>query len=605
MQVREACGVQFGEISLLALSQGARHFGLEPTPLRLRVRDLGQQIHTPFIAHILGQHYVVVYHVTPAYVWIADPARGRYKLRREEFAALWLDGEQGVALGFQEGQPAPAASPGERVADPGPDLWQPRHSVADKLALVPEVVALWLLLQTAGAMTDTRQEGSSLAAEGIVSALLLAVLLLLVYRRSYRTRLIAGWQAQHWATRPLPLLPGADMADRMQRLFYLPWRERRFRARLGYWPSVITLGTVLVWHTWQAPRLAVIVLLVAGAAVGWVYLNSMRFRGRYVFETEKQGRTLLGLLQKEHPLGTLPFILREDDTAPPPDFYVGSLALRPGRVWLIVAFAWLAGVLAYGYSYGVSAAGMLALLTGAGYGLWTLGQLLTALRAGQLALFDVRPPGVDDAELSDSATGTLQYRPPAGVYPFDSVSILPGRSTLILGPRRSGKTGLIQRLTGQHLDDGGVLLFNDRPLTKYQRLHLLEDTVLLGQPFQEQSWLPPEHRSADETTLRSLRMQLFPEGEARFRNPDAEALWAGPTDLLLRALERDPDILLLDESFRGMDPFRELILLENVLQIRRGRTTVISSQREELIPLVDQVIYLHAQPSPENESADT
>jgi ABC-type multidrug transport system ATPase subunit len=64
--------------------------------------------------------------------------------------------------------------------------------------------------------------------------------------------------------------------------------------------------------------------------------------------------------------------------------------------------------------------------------------------------------------------------------------------------------------------------------------------------------------------------------------------------LIAFAVYRDPEILILDEPLKGMNPFHALIFMENLLAIRKGKTTVLSSQSEEMIPLCDKVITIQS-----------
>lgn len=56
----------------------------------------------PCIAHWNQQHFVVIYKVNKNYVWIADPAAGKFKLSRQDFEKSWLgDRDKGVIILFE------------------------------------------------------------------------------------------------------------------------------------------------------------------------------------------------------------------------------------------------------------------------------------------------------------------------------------------------------------------------------------------------------------------------------------------------------------------------------------------------------------------------
>ncbi|MBL3658104.1 peptidase domain-containing ABC transporter [Fulvivirga sediminis] len=75
-------------IDLFTLSELAEGFGFETDGYELEYKYL-QEIHLPCIAHYEGNHFVVVYRSSDKYVWISDPAIGKYKLTKSEFNAKW------------------------------------------------------------------------------------------------------------------------------------------------------------------------------------------------------------------------------------------------------------------------------------------------------------------------------------------------------------------------------------------------------------------------------------------------------------------------------------------------------------------------------------
>ncbi|HMQ59186.1 MAG TPA: peptidase domain-containing ABC transporter [Flavilitoribacter sp.] len=93
-------------VDLLGISDAAEHIGLQSLALKTTYDRLVEDIPMPCIVHWKQTHFVVVYQVTPKFAWIADPAAGKFKLKREEFEENWIsdleDGEpQGVVLALE------------------------------------------------------------------------------------------------------------------------------------------------------------------------------------------------------------------------------------------------------------------------------------------------------------------------------------------------------------------------------------------------------------------------------------------------------------------------------------------------------------------------
>ncbi len=101
--LREIAGVWAHGTDLLTLARTAERFGLRAEGVRMRLEHLAQ-VPLPLIAHYRGNHFVVVYRVSPTHVWIADPASGKEKLTQQEFAARW----NGIALLLE---PSPILTP--------------------------------------------------------------------------------------------------------------------------------------------------------------------------------------------------------------------------------------------------------------------------------------------------------------------------------------------------------------------------------------------------------------------------------------------------------------------------------------------------------------
>jgi len=94
-------------VDMLGISDAAENIGLQTLAVETTYEQLHTVIPLPCVAHWNEEHFVVIYRATRDMVWIADPARGKFKMHRSEFLDNWSraiskDGErQGVLLLLQ------------------------------------------------------------------------------------------------------------------------------------------------------------------------------------------------------------------------------------------------------------------------------------------------------------------------------------------------------------------------------------------------------------------------------------------------------------------------------------------------------------------------
>lgn len=80
-------------VSLLELSEAAELIGLKTLAVEADIIQLQDVIPKPCIITWGNNHFVVVYHQDSSKVWIADPAKGKYKLNNDEFLPKWIGTE--------------------------------------------------------------------------------------------------------------------------------------------------------------------------------------------------------------------------------------------------------------------------------------------------------------------------------------------------------------------------------------------------------------------------------------------------------------------------------------------------------------------------------
>ncbi len=103
--LREHSYIDREGVSLRGIIEAAEHIGLRSLPVKLPFagRDKGQaylmDAPLPCIVHWRQSHFLVVYKISKKYVWVSDPAAGKFKLDHEAFRKNWQgDGEYGIGL---------------------------------------------------------------------------------------------------------------------------------------------------------------------------------------------------------------------------------------------------------------------------------------------------------------------------------------------------------------------------------------------------------------------------------------------------------------------------------------------------------------------------
>ncbi len=90
-------------VSLLGISDAAESIGMRTMGVKTTLENLEKEKVTPFIAHWNQNHFVVVYKIDKANVYIADPGASKITYSKQEFINHWASTEkdgnkQGIAL---------------------------------------------------------------------------------------------------------------------------------------------------------------------------------------------------------------------------------------------------------------------------------------------------------------------------------------------------------------------------------------------------------------------------------------------------------------------------------------------------------------------------
>lgn len=93
--LRDLCSIGKGGVSLLGISNAAERIGLRSMAVRINYERLQRDAVLPCVIHWRGDHFIVVYRITPKKVWVADPERGLLCYTKEQFLLGWTGVESG------------------------------------------------------------------------------------------------------------------------------------------------------------------------------------------------------------------------------------------------------------------------------------------------------------------------------------------------------------------------------------------------------------------------------------------------------------------------------------------------------------------------------
>ena len=206
----------------------------------------------------------------------------------------------------------------------------------------------------------------------------------------------------------------------------------------------------------------------------------------------------------------------------------------------------------------------------------------------------------------------------SGITAVDNVSFSAGTGqvTGYLGPNGSGKSTTIKMITGLIEPTSGEILFDGEPIRR--------DPIGFKQRM---GYVPEEphlysHLSGSEYLTMVAQLRDLPSGPAGTRIDELLRLFALHGDrhapisayskgmrqkvLLIAALLHNPDLVLLDEPFSGLDVSSALVLRSLIQELAaRGKVVLFSSHELETVErLCSRVVILHRGKVVANDSVE-
>lgn len=209
----------------------------------------------------------------------------------------------------------------------------------------------------------------------------------------------------------------------------------------------------------------------------------------------------------------------------------------------------------------------------------------------------------------------IEFRNVTFKYPFDKVPVIrninftikKGQTIGIVGPTGAGKSTLIRQLLREFNTTDGQIYIDGLPIEEYiiddirsmvgyvPQSHMLfkrsvDENIMIGNPKANQIELDKAVKIADfEKDLSFLQDGLHTMvGEA------GSTLSGGQKQRLsiARALIKNPEILILDDSLSAVDAKTEDTIIEHLKEFRKGKTNIIVAHRFSAVRDADIILVM-------------
>jgi ATP-binding cassette, subfamily B, multidrug efflux pump len=187
------------------------------------------------------------------------------------------------------------------------------------------------------------------------------------------------------------------------------------------------------------------------------------------------------------------------------------------------------------------------------------------------------------------------------------LELLQGKTLGIVGRTGSGKTTFIKQLLRMYPTGLGEISITDVPIEDQsleqvrgwigyvpQDHFLFSRTVKENILFGQEDATEKDLVKAIELSAFNKDLEMLPEGLETLVGEKGVALSGGQKQRIsiARALIKDPEILILDDSLSAVDAKTEKRIIDNIRRERNGKTTIITTHRLSAVQHADQIIVL-------------
>lgn len=218
------------------------------------------------------------------------------------------------------------------------------------------------------------------------------------------------------------------------------------------------------------------------------------------------------------------------------------------------------------------------------------------------------------ARTAGPATGMLEvrnasfsYHPGRPILENIDFAIRPGETVAVVGKSGAGKSSLVRLLMRFYEPERGDILLNgesirDLPLDEVrwaiaivpQDTVLFNDTIAYNIGFGRRSASPADIERAARFAHIHERVIEMPDGYDTIVGERGLKLSGGEKQRvsIARAVLKRPQIFIFDEATSSLDAKTEQSILDNLIEVSRGMTTLIISHRLSMVTHADEILVL-------------
>lgn len=254
--------------------------------------------------------------------------------------------------------------------------------------------------------------------------------------------------------------------------------------------------------------------------------------------------------------------------------------------------------------------------------MFAIGELINVMQQGSASLDRVQETLDYEADVQNPLSPqkinlphTISFNNFTFQYPMSQVKNLQqislqlkkGQTLGIVGKTGAGKTTFIRQLLMEYPLGNGQIVIGDVNLSKLTKEQVLDwigyvpqNHVLFSRTIRENILFGKED-ATEEEIKEAIRLAYFeqdlahlPMGLETLVGEKGVSLSGGQKQRvsIARALIKNPEVLILDDSLSAVDAKTEAKIIENIQTERAGKTTIISTHRLSGIQHADEIIVL-------------